>query len=409
MPLIFPNPIPGMPNTGVQYQPPAVLQLIEGLQARLKTLQASVDNLDPDTVRTEIDGLLASVEAITGDIEALQLAVSGKEDAANKTGTISQSETEYPNSKAVYDALLSLGESIGELSNQVAEKANGNSTGAAVRAVSIPFAQCDSTSTNLAFTATVPGITALEPGTCFILKNGVVTSKANCTLNINGLGALPIYYNMAAASRVTTHYNINYTWLFVYDNVIVTTGCWLAYWGYYSDSNSVGYNLRYGQQVGAMKSALYRYQFVFTNRAGELIPANSYSNNVTVTKALTTEAWDPRLGIYYYSTSGTVAAGSMPSASYMYYQHNGANMRYGFNCSTTALTAYEPVYIKCSPQADGTVKLSGNDCLVQDLPAAADGYVYLLLGYAYSGYQINLTDRHPVYYNDGNNIVPWIS
>ena len=85
------------------------------------------------------------------------------------------------------------------------------SGGAANKAVSIPFGQVDSTSTSTAFTATVDGITELRDGVCVYLKNGVVTSAANCTLNVNGLGAKRILYSMAAASAVTTQWNINYT------------------------------------------------------------------------------------------------------------------------------------------------------------------------------------------------------
>ena len=105
----------------------------------------------------------------------------------------------------------------------------GNASGTADKKaeldVRIPFAEVDSTSTSTVFTATVPGISKLEDGVCVYLMNGVVTSASGFTLEVNGLGALPCYQTMAAASRVTTVWNKNYTFLFVYNSKRVDGGC----------------------------------------------------------------------------------------------------------------------------------------------------------------------------------------
>lgn len=123
-----------------------------------------------------------------------------------------------------------------------------------VRAVAIPSGQVDSTSTSTAFTATIPGITELKNGVCVFLKNGVVTSASGCTLNINGLGAKPIYNTMAAATAVTTTFNSGYTMLFVYDETRISGGCWMMYYGY----NSSGYtsNVAQGQCYGTCSTAV---------------------------------------------------------------------------------------------------------------------------------------------------------
>lgn len=115
-----------------------------------------------------------------------------------------------------------------------------------LRASAISSGVVDSTSTSTAFTATVPGITELTEGVCVFLRNGVVTSAANFTLNVNGLGAKPCYNNLAtgnegtrtAATRDTTIFNINYTMLFVYTELIygVSGGAWICYRGY--DANT---------------------------------------------------------------------------------------------------------------------------------------------------------------------------
>lgn len=92
--------------------------------------------------------------------------------------------------------------------------------------VSIPIADVDSTSTATAFTATVPGITALQDGVCCYLKNTVIASAAGCTLNINNLGAKPIYVTTAAATAATTQFAKNYTFLFIYNANRISGGCW---------------------------------------------------------------------------------------------------------------------------------------------------------------------------------------
>ena len=50
---------------------------------------------------------------------------------------------------------------------------------------SIPFGQVDSTSTATVMTAQIDGIDELRDGVCCYLRNGVVSSTTNWTLNIN--------------------------------------------------------------------------------------------------------------------------------------------------------------------------------------------------------------------------------
>lgn len=96
--------------------------------------------------------------------------------------------------------------------------------GTANKAASIPFGEVDNTSTATAYTATVDGITELRDGICCYLKNNVVTSAAastapKCwTLNVNNLGAKPVYVTTAAATYATTHFTVNYKFLFTYDS-----------------------------------------------------------------------------------------------------------------------------------------------------------------------------------------------
>lgn len=109
--------------------------------------------------------------------------------------------------------------------------ASATANGVATKTAAIPSGTVDSTSTATAFTATIDGITALTDGVCVMIKNGKATSASGCTLNINGLGAKPIYNTMAASTRVTTAWNVNYTMLFVYNSTRVSGGCWDMYYG----------------------------------------------------------------------------------------------------------------------------------------------------------------------------------
>lgn len=106
--------------------------------------------------------------------------------------------------------------------------------------LSIPFGQVDSTSTDTAYTAQIEGITSLYDGVCVYLKNGVITSNKNgFTLNINSLGAKPVYDTLAAATRSGTVFNVDYTMLFVYNSSRVSGGCWDIFYGYNSDTTNL--------------------------------------------------------------------------------------------------------------------------------------------------------------------------
>ena len=110
----------------------------------------------------------------------------------------------------------------------------------------ILYGAVDSTSTATAFTTTVAGLDALVDGTTIVLKNGVITSAAGFTIDVNGLGAKPVYTNLAAATAETTKFNVNYTMMFVYDSTRVEGGAWLCYNGYDSNTTYTPVKLGFG-------------------------------------------------------------------------------------------------------------------------------------------------------------------
>ena len=98
----------------------------------------------------------------------------------------------------------------------------------------MPVATIDDSSTSTVFTATVPGVSTLTNGVCFFLTNNVVASSSGCTLNVNNLGAKPLYN--ALGDRVTGALSKGRVFLIWYDEDFHTDGCWRL--GAVSDQNS---------------------------------------------------------------------------------------------------------------------------------------------------------------------------
>lgn len=167
-----------------------------------------------------------------------------------------------------------------------------------IRAAAIPYGEVDSTSTSTAYTATIPGIYSLVDGVTVMLKNGVVTSASGFTININNLGAKPVYSNMTtgygttAPTRDTTIFNINYTMLLIYSTDIVSGGGWICYRGY--DANTT-YTLTQDSTDG--------HKITLTPSSGTATTITIPDNNTTDLGNMT-----GTLEITHGGTGGTTAA-----------------------------------------------------------------------------------------------------
>ena len=274
----------------------------------------------------------------------------------------------------------------------------------------IPYGECDSTSTATAFTATVTGLDALYDGACVMLKNGIVTSAANFTINVNNLGAKPCYNNMAtgnditptAPTRDTTIFNQNYTMLFVYSESIVEGGGWICYRGYDGNTNTIGYQLRTNSSNMVAADTGYRYRIWLTSADGsKWVPINtSTSTNSTTARTLNTRAIDPFGPIVYRATNGTCNSGTGLGATGIWQQYT---LTIGYSYVLT-MTYPAPVYLRCTPQTNGSAVM--ND-IVQALPTSNDEKIYIFLGVAYSATAMELHADHPVYWHDGTGIRIW--
>lgn len=280
-------------------------------------------------------------------------------------------------------------------------------------AAGIPYGEVDTSSTATVFTATIPGITELKDGVCMLLKNGVVTSASGFTININGLGAKPSYNNMTTGNditptyptRDTTVFNINYTMLFIYSETIVSGGAWICYRGY--DTNTIGYQLRTNTYVQKTLDAFSYNKILFTSANGNnWVPAASEKvKSSTSQKTVNQRPIDPFGKIVYCAietTNGFNANADVTKT--ICWQQYVVTLGYSFNTTGKALTltTRKPVYVKCTPQTNGSAIINSTTPIVQNLPTTEDNSIYIFLGIATSATAIELLMNHPVYqYKNG--------
>lgn len=175
-----------------------------------------------------------------------------------------------------------------------------------------------------------------------------------------------------------------------------------------ANSNSLGYQIRTNSYTKPMKAALgYGYRLLFTS-ADQLgwVPANtSTSSNATAARTPCTEPIDPFGEIVYYGGAAAVAVNSRPGATSLWQQYT-ITLGYSFNTTGAALTltAWKPIYIRCTPQANGSAILQG---YTQDLPTEEDGFIYIYLGVAYNTTAFELVFNHPVYYYKNGALRLW--
>ena len=273
---------------------------------------------------------------------------------------------------------------------------------------SLQVYEVDSTSTSTAFTVTVPFITEYTSDICFILHNGVVNSAAGNTLNVNGLGAKPIYLMAGgpyATGVMNKAFKIGRFTLVTYDPDGISGGCWLMGFFDYSLEDTTYEYFSMLSHAGANSykahSVIYRYQLLFQMEGEYVTPLTSTNNSTGTSKTMLTNVeFDPFGEILYYYSTTTVSANTGIAGTATRYASSGFNLRYSLNCGTT-LTASEPIYLKTVLQSNGKVKLATGKCWSQDLPTTNDGYLYIFLGFTTSTYQMALYPFHPVYYHDG--------
>jgi len=168
-----------------------------------------------------------------------------------------------------------------------------------------------------------------------------------------------------------------------------------------ADANTIGYYIRSYIATLPASDTGYNDRLWLTSADGtKYVPINtSTSYNSTTSRTLNTRPINP-FGNIVYNEGYYTSVGTRPRADYLWYQHY---LTIGYSYVIT-LTSYSPVYLKCTPQSDGSAVMAD---VVQALPTTKDGYIYIFLGTAYSSTSMELQMHHPVYYHDGTGIRLW--
>lgn len=98
---------------------------------------------------------------------------------------------------------------------------------------SLNVAQANVAGTTSAYTATATGVT-LTHGTLLLLYNNVGANVASATLDVNGLGAKPLYNQSTAITK--SRWPANTTVLVMYNTTLVANGCWQIIYSYGANS-----------------------------------------------------------------------------------------------------------------------------------------------------------------------------
>ena len=239
-------------------------------------------------------------------------------------------------------------------------------------------------------------------------------------LQINSLGYKPVVFNVN--SMIGTRYSVGAVVWAVYNSTQTAsmyvnsasastiTGCWQVM-DYDTNTTSI-YTLQRYNGTRVVSADLLRYVIAFRKNETTIVPIHSVAGTgtaentavTTANKTMTTESFDPFGEIYQYATNTKIAANGSVNLSTLRTQCASVDARYIFNCNKT-LTAQRELYLVVDLQSDGMVKLATSvNPWAQTLPSTNDGHLYILLGYAYSTYQMELYYYHPIYYHDGTQL-----
>ena len=179
---------------------------------------------------------------------------------------------------------------------------------------------------------------------------------------------------------------------------------------YDAEKDTVGYQLRGNNHTLPVTHKLYSFKLLFTNADNtKYVPASVSPSVNALSKCIANQTpINPFGEILFYNSLQTIDANQKPTASTLWTQCS-VMLGYSFNTNGNklGLTKWHPLYVKCTPQEDGSAIIDINNPYEQKLPSEADGKIYIYLGIVYSTTQIELDNNHVVYYNDGTGIRVW--
>lgn len=309
---------------------------------------------------SEVDGKI-SVTRSTFPTASDSVAGLTKVGASGGAAAYSHSHSSYADSTfedgvadaayMLYDSNTGTNVSAGDVYTPVYFTTAYDSPQAVTHTMPLPYIVTDSTSTRTALTAQVPGVSSYVQGLTVRIKNSVSSgSNTNCTLNINNLGALPIYLN-TGNTRVTTHWAQNAVYDFVYDTTYVSTGAWIMMGGYDTNTTYAGYSFGFGYGVCDTAEATLAKACSISNYALGTggICSIKFTYDVPANSTLNIRTRGAK-AIYYKGvpiTDGIIKAGDTATFVYSTYYHLIAIDRWADDANKELMV---PLYITASSE-----------------------------------------------------------
>lgn len=245
------------------------------------------------------------------------------------------------------------------------------------------------------------------------LAVGSVTMKVGSNTNAYNVK----YINGAAdpANMPAVGYlRANQTYMFWFDGTY-----WVVDIQYDTNSNDTmtGYARDAGSSqttIKVLNNILYPYVIMLPSGDGQgYYPINASEKDTGTAKTgICAGVFNITQRIYYYSTDANVAVNATVRQDRLW-QAYALNLAYSFNTGTT-LTVGKDVYMVATLQSPTTAKLrnpgaTGTNAsaaatgasagpITQTLPTTDDGFIYILLGRAYTNNMITLALEHPIYW-----------
>lgn len=233
----------------------------------------------------------------------------------------------------------------------------------------------------------VDGLSELTPGTTIYIQNKEVYPSSTCTMNVNNLGALPIYETDNSLVRVG--FTNGTAFMFIYNPTRVEGGCWDKQSGKFQYFN-LGYFSRSIAAQLIAKADFTGPTITVHYSTTELLPL--FTNKIA-----TTLDFDPFSNIYWWYY-GSCSQGDVVTPTSLYTRYEFTS----FTLDSYPLTKNKQFFLRCEPITvngirNGRVRLA-SEPFTQDLPNTEDGFVYILIGLRNNGTTGGwLSHIHPIY------------
>ena len=257
---------------------------------------------------------------------------------------------------------------------------DGKTGDVVLNATNIPFIVGTQKAATGSWTGVTTEIDTLKDGQTiryWLPYNGSGNATLNLTLsNGSATGAINCY--KTGTTRLTTQYAAGSVIILTYRKNVTISSSTTKYTGWWADADYTNYNataIVYNGSIKCGTTAIVKGNII--------VGKNGVYNQLN-----SGQSFDISYPILY--TSNAISASATTS---------GAYEEINLTITTTqaiALTAYKPVFIQGTLYGNIFTPINTTP-LTQTLPTSEDGYVYILLGVAYSTTNIRLLSSHPIF------------